>query len=229
MIEFNGFTQTKTFDLDQGTDEWRENRCGVITASRAHEIIKTGRKKGSYSEARKAYMNELIAEVCTGIIPESINFKQADWGHLNEPLARDAYEARTWDVVTECGLVYRDESLRCAISPDGLVMDREKGLEIKNPFTTKVHIDTLLYGDIKPEYLTQCQYSIWVTGYKSWDFCSYDHRMRGEVGNRLSITEVMPNEETINTFEREIPLFIEEMDEHLKALGFEFGDQWKQL
>ena len=36
-------------------------------------------------------MLELIAQVATGNVPESVSFKQAEWGHLNEPLARDAF------------------------------------------------------------------------------------------------------------------------------------------
>lgn len=229
MINVNHITGVNTFDIDQGTDEWLKSRCGVITASRVHEIIKPGRKKGTYSDARKNYMNELIAQVCTGLVPDSVNFKQAEWGHLNEPLARDAYEAKEFCIITECGLVYKDDSLRCAISPDGLDLDRKIGLEIKNPFTTKVHIDTLLYGDIKPEYLTQCQYSMWVSGFNRWDFCSYDFRMRGDTSNRLVGIPQEVDGELHEKLDIEIPKFIEEMDEHLNKLGFAFGDQWKEV
>lgn len=225
MIYTNHITGADVYDMEQGTDEWLRHRAGVITASRAHDIIKSGRSKGSYSEARATYMLELIAQVCTGLVPESASFKQAEWGHENEPLAREAYEALEFVSVNQCGLIYRDESLRCAISPDGILEDR--GLEIKNPFTSKVHIATLLDGAIKPEYVTQCQYSMWVSGLERWDFCSYDHRMRGEASNRLCVIPQYRDQELMDKFDAEIPKFISEMDEKLSALGFTFGDQWR--
>ena len=89
MIYTNSITGVNVYDIEQGSEEWLWHRAGVITASRAHDIIKTGKAKGSYSESRKAYMLELIAQVCTGQVPEQSSFKQAEWGHENEPLARE--------------------------------------------------------------------------------------------------------------------------------------------
>lgn len=225
MIFTNHITGVNVYDLEQGTDEWRRHRGGVITASRAHEIIKPGRGKGGHSESRATYMLELIAQVCTGQVPEQSSFKQAEWGHENEPLAREAYEAIEFVSVNQCGLIYRDDTLRCAISPDGIMEDR--GLEIKNPYTTQVHLQTLMNGEIKPEYITQCQFSMWITGLERWDFCSYDHRMRGKASNRLCIIPQYRDDETMRKFDIEIPRFIAEMDEALDRLGFKFGQQWE--
>lgn len=227
MIFTNHITGVNVYDLEQGTDDWRRHRSGVITASRAHEIIKPGRGKGGYSESRATYMLELIAQVCTGQVPEQSSFKQAEWGHENEPLAREAYEAMEFVSVNQCGLIYRDSSLRCAISPDGIMEDR--GLEIKNPYTTQVHLQTLMNGEIKPEYVTQCQFSMWLTGLERWDFCSYDHRMRGKASNRLCIIPQYRDDETMRKFDIEIPKFIAEMDEALDRLGFKFGQQWESV
>lgn len=225
MIFTNHITGVNVYDLEQGTDDWKLCRLGVITASRAHEIIKPGRGKGSYSESRATYMLELIAQVCTGQVPEQSSFRQAEWGHENEPLAREAYEAMEFVSVNQCGLIYRDDTLRCAISPDGIMEDR--GLEIKNPYTTQVHLQTLMNGEIKPEYVTQCQFSMWLTGLERWDFCSYDHRMRGKAGNRLCVIPQRRDEEIMRKFDIEIPKFITEMDEALDRLGFKFGQQWE--
>lgn len=227
MIFTNRITGVNVYDLEQGTDEWRRHRIGVVTASRAHEIIKPGRGKGGYSESRATYMLELIAQVCTGQVPEQSSFKQAEWGHENEPLAREAYEAMEFVSVNQCGLIYRDNSLRCAISPDGIMEDR--GLEIKNPYTTQVHLQTLMNGEIKPEYITQCQFSMWLTGLDRWDFCSYDHRMRGKASNRLCVIPQRRDDETMRKFDIEIPKFIAEMDDALDRLGFKFGQQWETV
>lgn len=180
-------------------------------------------------DGKKNYMLELIAQIATGNVPESSSFKQAEWGHLNEPLARDAFEAKNFCIVTQAGLIYKDESMRCAISPDGLLMEEKDGLEIKSPFTTQVHLDTLLNGKIKPEYLIQCQFSMWVTGWDKWHFCSYDHRMRGSSQNRLHTVVIERDESIMAKFDKHVPKFIEEMDRHLEKLSFEFGDQWREF
>lgn len=226
MIYTNHITGVNVYDMEQGTEEWLRHRAGVITASRAHDIIKSWRS-GKSSESRATYMLELIAQVCTGLVPESASFKQAEWGHENEPLAREAYEALEFVSVNQCGLIYRDESLRCAISPDGILDDR--GLEIKNPFTSQVHIATLLDGKIKPEYVTQCQYSLWVTGLDRWDFVSFDWRVRGKPENRLVVIPQYRDAEMMARFDEEIPKFISEMDEALERLGFKFFDQWRAI
>ena len=93
----------------------------------------------------------------------------------------------------------------------------------------QVHIATLLDGKIKPEYVTQCQYSMWVTGLDRWEFCSYDHRMRGAASNRLVVIPQYRDAETMARFDEEIPKFISEMDEALERLGFKFFDQWRAI
>ena len=270
MIEVNSITGVNTFDIEQGSEEWRKHRAGVITASNAHlvimddkrpafpegviiEVVKRGvnriKRNGLEFEGTKAdcidwyrdqlpsempdgkkgYMNELIGQVCTGLAPESVSFKQAEWGHMNEELARDAYEARNFSIVGQAGLIYKDDSMRCAISPDGLIMDERRGLEIKSPYTTQVHVDTLLNTKIKPEYYVQCQYSMWVTGWSFWDFCSYDNRMRGNASNRIHVIPIKRDEDYMKIFDERVPAFIRKMDEALEVLGFEFGDQWKEF
>jgi len=178
-------------------------------------------------DGKSGYMNELIAQVCTGLIQESVKFKQAEYGHEHEPLAREAYEAREFEVVETCGLVYRDATMRCAVSPDGLTDDR--GIEIKCPFTSAVHVDTLINGKIKPEYHAQYQFGMWVTGLKRWDFVSFDPRMRGRPENRLVVIPQYRDEEVMARFDEEIPKFCAEMDEALERLGFKFGQQWEKI
>lgn len=227
MIHLNKHLNIDTFKIEQGTDEWKRARAGCITASVAHGIIKPSRTKGSYSAERRSLMLDLVGQVATGLISEESTFKQAQWGHENEPLAREAFEAKHFESVETCGFIYRDESLRCGISPDGI--SDSFGLEIKNPWTTQVHLATLFDSEIKPEYVTQCQYSMWVTGYDTWWFCSYDHRVRGKPENRLVTIPIKRDEEIMAKFDVEIPKFITEMDELLDKMGFTFGDQWKQI
>ena len=227
MITFNKYMGVDVTSINQGTDDWLLSRAGVITASKAHDIIKKGRGANSVSEATKTYMNELIAQVCTAVVPEQIPFKQAAHGHEFEPIARGAFEAQTMTIVTEAGLIYKDDTLRCGASLDGLLEDEKETLEIKCPWNTSVHIATILDNKVKPEYITQYQFQLWVTGFEVANFASFDNRMRGKPENRIHITRHERDDAMMKTFDDAIPAFIESMDSALEKLGFAFGDQWK--
>lgn len=206
-------------EIEQGTPEWHRMRAGVITASRVHDIIKKGRTKGSYSAARQTYMNELIAQVCTGLLPEQLTAKQVAWGHENEPKALALYDPFEDKQINQIAFIYGLD-MRCGVSPDALVNDNG-GLEIKCPWTTSQYIDQLLGGEPKPEYLTQMQYSMWVTGREYWDFANYDPRMKKK---NIHVVKHEPDLKLFKIFDEEIPKFIKDMDEKLESIGFKFSD-----
>lgn len=209
-------------EVEQGSQEWHRMRVAVITGSRVYDIIKPGRKKGSYSEAREKYMNELIAQVCTGLLPDEINAKALSWGKENEPKALDAYDPFGDFNIHQIAFIYSDD-MRCGVSPDALVND-EGGLEIKCPFTTSQYINQLLGGDPKPEYNAQYQFCMWIAKRDWWDFMNFDPRMRK---NNHIIKRFKKDNEMFDAFEREIPIFISEMDEKLDSIGFKFEDIYK--
>lgn len=209
----------------QGTNEWISERLGVVTASEAYNVIKKGRGGKGYATTRHTYMMQLIAEVCTGQSPE-IKGKPLEWGNEHEPIAREVYEAKTFSVVDELGLIYKDDSKRFGASPDGLIGD-DGGIEIKCPFTTPVHLDTMLNGTIKPEYICQMQFIMWVTGREWMDFCSFDPRMIGDVDKRLCVIRVERDQKIMDEFDIEMPLFVNDMDEILESIGVKFGQQWE--
>lgn len=206
-------------EVEQGTAEWHRMRAGVITASRVHDIIKKGRTKGSYSAARQVYMNELIAQVCTGLLPDQLTAKQVLWGHENEPKALELYDPFEDKKINQIAFIYGLD-MRCGVSPDALV-DDNGGLEIKCPWTTSQYIDQLLGGEPKPEYLTQMQYSMWLTGREYWDFANYDPRMKMR---NINVVRHEPDLDLFKIFDEEIPKFISDMDEKLDSIGFKFSD-----
>ncbi|MBU5568401.1 YqaJ viral recombinase family protein, partial [Escherichia sp. S69_ASV_4] len=61
----------------------------------------------------------LLAEVCTGVAPE-VNAKALAWGKQYENDARTLFEFTSGVNVTESPIIYRDENMRTACSPDGL-------------------------------------------------------------------------------------------------------------
>lgn len=205
-------------DASQGTDFWHSLRLGVVTASKASCLLMKP-DSGMYT----TYLLENCAEICTQKKIASGSAKPLEWGNKHEAQARDAYEFTFFKPVIEAPFIYKDETRRFGCSPDGLIMGEAKGVEIKCPYTTKTHLDFIVNGEIKKEYILQCQFSMWVTDYPEWDFVSYDPRM---LKKKLHIKTIKRCEETMKKFDEAAELFKQKMDEALAALDVRFGDQW---
>lgn len=203
-------------NIEQGSSEWLKLKLGVISASNVHKAIA---KKGT--ETREGYLNELVGQIATKQ-SETIDGIALRWGKENEQVARSAYEFATGFDVEEVPFIYGPNK-RTGISPDGLSNKRTRGLELKCPFTTKVHIDFLLSDKIKTEYIYQVQFSLWVTSLEIWDFGSFDKRM---IKNQLKYVSLERDLKLMERFENDIGEFILDMDKALLKLNLEFGSQW---
>lgn len=202
-------------DCEQSSPEWFKGKIGVISGSNISSAIA---KKGTAT--RDGYMSELIAQIATGEMPE-IDGPALRWGKENEHQARSAYEFAKDVTVLSVGFIYGKDR-RTGVSPDGLVSNN-LGLELKCPFTSKVHIDFLLMDKIKPEYINQVQFSMWVTGFDTWDFASYDKRMKKDI---IKIHTIERDNSLMDRFENDIGEFIIDMDKALNKLQIEWGSQW---
>jgi len=212
------------FDLslaEQGSAQWHKARLGVITASQAHNIIKKGRG-GKVSAQRETYMLELIAEVLTGK-SKSVSGAALDWGNNNEEASRHAFNEQYGDFTEEIPFIYSD-NMRCGYSPDGL-LGTNSAIEIKCPYNTENHLRTVLSQEVKPEYITQMQYGLWITERESCHFVTHDPRILSKY--KTYSIEFLRDEELMKRFNDEIPKFIDEMDGALKEFGVEFGSQWE--
>lgn len=209
------------------TKEGKVNYCLFDGVTYEHtskaELVKMIRESlpPVYPDMRNGYMYELIGQVCTGEIKEQVKFKQAEWGHENEPVARSIFEFKNNVEVKEIGFIYKDELKRAGISPDGLIVGVDEGLEIKCPFDTRVYIDFIMNGKVKPEYIEQCQFSMWVTGYSKWHFACYDPRMKKQNFHSIVYDR---DEEFMKKYDAAYKVFVEEMDAKLKSIGFKFAD-----
>lgn len=207
---------------EQGSPKWLDARLGVGTASQSHALMpdkKTGKPKVA---ARKTYMNQLIGEVCTGY-SEELNAKALEWGRSNEEAALAAFEFLSGKQIEKTSLTYKDESKRFAATPDALIIGEKCGVESKSPITPQVHIDFVLNGSIKDEYVSQCHFSIWVFNYDLWIFNSYHPRMKAKMSHFVTIER---DQKLIEYLDNEMPIFAKEMDEELKKIGIPFGNQW---
>lgn len=212
---------SEIIQVDQNTPEWLKMRMGVETASKAHDLMpnKTnGKRKASWD----SNMMQLIAEVCTGTY-EELNAKALEWGKANESAAIADYEFAKGVDALKGGFIYgKDRRVGC--SPDILVKGQKRGAEIKCPFNSENHIAFLLEDKIRDEYITQMQFSMWVSGFEVWDFISYDPRMKKHM---IKIVTLERDPKMMALFDELIPQFTKEMDEKLRKLGVSFGDQWK--
>ena len=205
-------------EVDQGSDEWFKLKLGVISASNIEYILA---KKGGVG--RTTYVCKLIAQIGTQEMPE-VSAKAMEWGKEHEQEARSAYAFVTGNEVNEVAFIFKDEFMRAGASPDGLIYSVKRGLELKVPFTSAVHAQFICCEKIKKEYILQCQFGMWCTGFDTWDFCSFDPRFLSQM---LKVKTIERDEKTMNIFDEKVPEFIEEMDEMLKVAGIKWGSQWK--
>lgn len=159
----------------QQTSDWRNERCGRITASRFSDVLAFSKSNGAPLKAREDYMAELVCERLTGqpiALPETFAMK---WGNDNEPFARSAFEIATGLMVQEVGFLTHSEHVFTGCSPDGLI-DSDGGLEIKAPVNSVRHLRCFISG-VPDEHIAQIQGSMFVTDRQWWAFASYDPRM----------------------------------------------------
>ena len=202
-------------NVEQQSSDWHKMRLGVVTASMVSKVL-----MGKTSAGRLTYMAQLAAEVATGVPKDIGSFKQMQWGNENEPKAIQTYQFETGQLVDRVPFLYSDD-MRCGISPDGIT--GKKGIEIKCPYTSEVHLLTLCEDVIKKEYKWQTNFSMWVSGVDEWDFCSFDPRMRK---NMLSRKTVSLSDLDRKTLDDAVPQFISELDKMIVAAGFQWGEQW---
>lgn len=213
------------FDLSlfpQKSPEWHKARLGMITGSKAHSLIASGRSKGSRSAKWDSYMLQLITEVATAE-GEEIRSKHLDWGNEYESLARDMFIFETNEDVKEITFVY-GEDIRSGCSPDGLT---SKGIiEIKCPSNPVNHIEFALDKNcLSADYLSQMQFNMRLTKTDVCTFISFDPRNKSIP---IVYHDFEINKEDQKKFDDCIPEFIEEMDIKLNELGITFGSQWRE-
>lgn len=110
-------------DLMQGTEEWLEQRRGMVTASVVGRLL-TPTLKVASNETSRGLAHSLTAERITGHVDSTYASPDMWRGHEEEPLARDAYAQHRGVEVQEVGLMVRDDwGFRIGYSPDGLVGD----------------------------------------------------------------------------------------------------------
>lgn len=200
-------------DIEQGTPEWFEMRCGKVTASRIADLA--AKIKSGYAASRANYMAQLIVERLTGAVAESYTNAAMQWGIDTEPHARAAYEFVTDCEVEQIAFADHPSIDMAGASPDGLVGNA--GLvEIKCP-QSATHIDYLMSQKIPKKYIDQMQWQMACLDRGWCDFVSFDPRMPENLNKW--IVRVDRDDKRIAELELEVNLFIGELDEKIAKLN----------
>ena len=197
--------------MDQRSPEWFAARCGKVTASRMADVVAKTAK--GYGASRANYMAELVVERLTGKPTDGFTNAAMQWGTEQEPFARDAYSAKTGELVTEVGFVNHPRIENAGASPDGIV---GAGLvEIKCPNTAS-HIDYLLSLEPPQKYYFQMQWQMACCMAEWCDWVSYDPRMPEHL--RLLVVRIPRDDDTVRMLEYEVVTFLGELDDKVKSL-----------
>lgn len=199
----------------QGSEEWKQSRCGYATASRVADIM--AKTKSGESASRRNYLMQLVCERLTGTVEESYTSAEMLRGIELEPVARSEFEVRHGILIDECGSVKHPEIEWFSASPDGMV-DNHGLIEIKCPNTAQ-HIALLLSGEIPGKYQWQMRAQMACTGRDWVDFVSYDDRVPANI--MLATKRFHRDEEKEKEMLEEVKRFlfeVEEMTEKLRGL-----------
>jgi putative phage-type endonuclease len=219
--------------LDQRTEDWHRIRAGKLTGSDFHTLMGNG-------ETKNNLLLKKTAERLHGYIEEDC-YTNADLqrGIELEKQARLLYEMETGIKVKEVGFIELDEWTGC--SPDGLIKeeyidlrdmwesimlkdmefkdDYEKAerelyggiIEIKCPKDT-VFLNQIIHDKIKPEYYTQIQFNMYVSGSKYCDYIAYN------MNYPLFIKRIERDEDYINKIKKTINECIKKIVSNLEIL-----------
>jgi putative phage-type endonuclease len=157
-------------DLEQGSEEWLEARCGIVTASVVGKLL-TPTLRVADNDTSRGLTATLVAERITGWTEDTAMTPDMWRGREHEPYAREKY-AQHFAPVAEVGFMLREgDGWRLGYSPDGLV-DDDGLIEVKCP-RAKTHLNTILSGEVPAQYMPQIQAGLLVSGRAWCDFVSF--------------------------------------------------------
>lgn len=197
---------------EQRTDAWFAERLGKVTASRVADVV--ARTRTGWAASRANYMAELVCERMTGKREEGFINAAMQWGIDQEAAARDAYAAKTGNLVLETGFVAHPTIAMAGASPDGLITP-DGCIEIKAP-NTATHIEWLLNQEPPQRYFLQMQFQMMCADRLWCDWVSYDPRMPESL--RLLVVRIPRDDDVVKMLEHEIYEFLVELEAKVKKL-----------
>jgi len=204
--------------INQGTEEWFQQRLGKVTASRISDVI--AKTKTGVSTSRQNYLIQLVSERLTGKKIDSYTNQAMQDGIEREPIARKLYESKTNSIVTEVGFFDHPVIKNSGASPDGAVNSEEEGkyaglIEIKCPIET-THTNTLMSKSVPTKYIPQMQWQMACTNARWVDFISFNPNFPDEL--QVFIKRLDRDDDYIAELETEVMKFLEEVEQTIIKL-----------
>jgi len=165
----------------QGSDEWFQARCGLLTASEIKRIVTAKNLTYSKDKKTKLHVFELLAQRLNNFVEPSYVSDDMIRGTIDEIEARSLYVEK-YNKIIEHGFITNDKwGFTIGYSPDGLIESRDDGetegdfdgvIEIKSRLQ-KHQASTFVKNEMPDDYSIQVQTGLLVTERKFCDFISY--------------------------------------------------------
>jgi hypothetical protein len=196
-------------DLIQGSDEWLDQRRGMVTASVVGQLVTAKTIKPASNDYSRALTAQLVAERITGWTDPVYVSDDMLRGTEDEPRARDLYSEH-FAPVLETGFMVRDDwGFRIGYSPDGLVGD-DGLIEVKSR-RCKKQLQTILADEVPPENMPQLQCGLLVSGRQWIDYVSFCG------GMPLYVKRVTPDQRWFDAILTAVALFEDNAAEMVAA------------
>ena len=186
-------------DLIQGSEDWHDQRRGMVTASVVGRLVTAKTLKPAGNDESRGLIAMLAAERITGYAEPTYMNDDMLRGVEDEPRARDLY-AETFAPVTEVGFMVRDDwGFQIGYSPDGLV-GNDGLIEVKSR-RQKKQLQTIVSDQVPPENMAQLQCGLLVTGREWVDYVSYCG------GMPMWVKRVLPDERWLTVIVEAVAAF----------------------
>ena len=163
----------------QGSQEWFDMRCGMLTASEVKLLLTEKTMKIANNDKVRSHVYELAAQRITKYVEPHYISDDMLRGKEEEILAAAQY-AKKYDPVHHVGFVTNDKwGFSIGYSPDGLVGD-EGQIECKSrrqKYQVETVLETIDTSKIPADFIMQVQTGLLVTERAWCDFISYSNGM----------------------------------------------------
>jgi hypothetical protein len=158
-------------DLIQGSDEWHDQRRGMVTASVVGRLLTATTLEPADNDTSRGLTAVLVAERITGYTEPTYMNDDMLRGIEDEPRAVQHYSDHYAPVITDGFMVREEDGWTLGYSPDGLVGD-DGLVEVKSR-RQKKHLQTILADEVPAENMAQLQAALLVTGREWIDYVSW--------------------------------------------------------
>lgn len=173
-------------DLEQGTDEWLQARCGILTASTIGKLLTPTGKSAKNDKSRRLIL-DLLAQRISKVVEDQPNTFAMQRGHEDEIEAKLLY-AQNFGPVSEAGFITEDRwGFKLGYSPDGLVGD--VGLLECKSRAHGLQMGVICDQVVPTEYMAQIQTGLLVSGREWLDFISFP----AMGGGKMLVKRVYPD------------------------------------